>query len=653
MKKKYLITAILSIALASISWGKDPVIAPSYAWEILPPLGLHKTTTIDTTLYNYYQQAIPSAVSPAYATTGNMGTEGMNLIYFERKSMSDFFFQDALSPWIPSLETMKFYNTRVPMTLLSYNTGGGRENAQDRLKALFSGNSGPRLQIGALLDYIYSKGCYNYQASKGLIWGASGSYIGDRYELQTFFNHYNLLNKENGGITDDLYITDPAQLQGGETSIDAKAIPTNLTAAHSKIVGTQFYMNHRYKVGYYEEEYVNDTTVNRKYIPVSSFIWTLDYKDGKHIFKNTDTTDDHEFWENTYLNLNGTYDRTTYWSLRNTIGISLLERFHKYAKAGLAAYATHEIRKFSQTTDTIDRVSPLPEGLTPYPVAKVPTEADQNLLWIGAQLTKQRGTILTYNATAEFGVMGDVAGDIKVRGDISSRFKLFGDTVTISGYGLFKNEAVPYLMNHYVSNHFIWDNNFDKTHTLRFGGILNIPHTKTKLNIGVENVQNHVYFNENCMPTQHGGSVQIFNAQLEQNFKVGILNWNNRLIYQTSSEQTVIPIPKFVAYSNLYLLFKVAKVLDVQFGVDCSYYSKYKSVAYQPATMSFYNQQEIECGNYPFMNAYINMKLSKARFYIMFTHVNQGLTGDNYFSLPHYPLNPRRFQMGVSVDFAN
>lgn len=651
--KKIIILVASIIAIAGGISAKEPVIAPSYAWKILPPLGLHEPSTIDTTLYNYYQKSIPSAISPAYATTGNLGAEGMNLIYFDRKPMSDFFFQDALSAWIPSVETMRFYNTRIPMTLLSYNTGGSRENNQDRLNAVFSGNSGKRLQIGALLDYIYSKGSYNYQATKDLIWGLSGSYMGDRYELQTFFNHYNLLNKENGGITDDLYITDPAQLQGGETSIDAKAIPTNLTAAHSKIVGHQFYMNHRYKVGYYEEEYVNDTTVNRTYIPVSSFIWTLDYKGGKHLFRNTNASEDAEFWAHRYLNPDGTDDKTEYWSLRNTIGVSLLEGFHKYAKAGLAAYATHEIRRYTQTTDTINRLLELPDGLSPYPTSKIPGQEDQNLLWIGAQLTKQQGSILTYNATAEFGVVGDVAGDIKVEGNLSTRLKLLGDTVTISGYGLFKNEAVPYLMNHYVSNHFIWNNDFGKTRTLRFGGILNIPHTNTRLNIGVENTQNLVYFNGDCLPVQHIGSVQVFNAQLEQNFKVGILNWNNKLTYQTSSEQSVVPLPKFVAYSNLFLLFKVAKVLDVQFGVDCNYYSKYKSVAYQPATMSFYNQQEIECGNYPFMNAYINMKLSKTRFYVMFTHVNQGMTGDNYFSLPHYPLNPRRFQIGLSVDFAN
>ena len=91
----------------------------------------------------------------------------------------------------------------------------------------------------------------------------------------------------------------------------------------------------------------------------------------------------------------------------------------------------------------------------------------------------------------------------------------------------------------------------------------------------------------------------------------------------------------------------------MQFGVDCDYYTRYYAPNYQPATMAFCNQHDKLIGNYPFMNAYINMKLSKARFYVMFSHVNQGLTGKNYFSMPDYPMNPRRFQMGVSVDFAN
>ena len=630
----------------------DTISALSYAWKVISPLGLHEPSTIDTLLYNYYQKSIPSEVTPAYATTGNLGSEGQTLLFFQRKDMSDFFFADALRAWIPSIDTHKFYNTRRPMTLLSYNTGGGKETTQDRLKMTFSANANAKTQIGAYLDYLYSKGSYNYQATKDLVWGISGSYMGDRYELQTFMYHYDLLNKENGGITDDLYITDPAEIQGGSSKVDTKTIPTNLTAAHSKLVGTDIYINNRYKVGYYEEEIVNDSVVNRTYIPVSSFIWTLNYKDGKHIFLN-DVPGQARFWDNTYLSKTGTNDRTEYSTLTNTLGISLLEGFNKYAKAGLAAYATHQIRKYTQTTDTIDRITTLPEGLSPYPVSKVPHKSSENLLWIGAQLTKQQGSLLRYNATAQFGIAGPVAGDIDIDGNLSTRFKLLGDSVTLTAYGKFSNQEAPYLMNHYVSNHFIWENDFGKIRRFRVGGKLDIPQTKSFLNVGVENLQNYIYFNEKCLPTQHGGSVQILSASLNQNFKLGVLHLDNKLTYQTSTDETVIPLPKFSIYSNLYILFKVCGVLDVQLGVDCDYYTKYKSIAYQPATMSFYNQREIEVGNYPFMNAYANMKLDKARFYVMFSHVNQGMTGNNYFVLPHYPLNPRKFQIGVSVDFAN
>lgn len=633
---------------------KPAKIAKSSAWTIIQPLGLRDESTIDTLLHNYYLKSVPSAVSPAYATTGNLGGEGINLLYFERKPMSDFFFKDALAAWTPNSSSLKFYNTGQPMTLLSYNTGGSKETSQDRLQATFSGNANKRTQIGAMLDYLYSKGSYNYQATNDLTWGFSGSYIGDRYEFQGYFYHYDLLNKENGGITNDLYITDPAEVQGGSTKVDTKTIPTNLTTAHSRLKSTNLLINNRYKVGFWDEEKEGDSVVSRTYIPVTSFVWTLNYTDNKHLFRSTANGENKTFFENTYLDTSGTINWTKNWSLSNTVGISLLEGFNKYAKAGLSVFATHQIREYSLVADTLDHTVEL-TNLTPLPenLRGIPTNTTENLFWVGGQLTKQQGNLLRYNVTGKFGVIGPVAGDVDITGDITTRFKLFGDSVSIAAYGWFKNEEAPLLMKQFVSNHFIWNNDFGKVRNYRIGGRLNIPHTHSVLNIGVENVENYIYFNEKCLPTQHDGNVQVFSASLEQNFKVGILNWDNKLTYQTSSDEQVIPLPKFAIYSNLYLLFKVAKVLDVQFGIDCDYYTKYKSVAYQPATMSFYNQNEVEIGNYPFMNAYINMKLSKTRFYVLFSHVNQGWFDDNYFSLPHYPLNPRKFQIGVSIDLTN
>lgn len=657
MRKSYIILAIaLAVAAIFTAHGKKKqVIEPSYAWQAIPPLGLREPATIDTNYIDYSLKSVPSEVSNAYATTGNLGTEGINMIYFDRPSMSDFFFRDALHPWIPSIKTLKFYNTRIPMTLMSYNFGGGKEDAQERLNGIFSGNINSRAQVGAYLDYIYSKGSYNYQAAKDLTWGASGSYLGDRYEFQGFFFHYNFLNKENGGITDDRYITDPAEVQGGSTKVDAKTIPTNLSSAHSKVVGTELWLNNRYKVGYWHEEHINDTTVKRTYIPVTSFVWTLGYNDGKHLFLNSAPGEAANFFDNTYLNAAGTRDRTTYWALTNTLGVSLLEGFHKYAKAGLGAYITHQYRKYTQTIDTITGRDITIPGLTPSPYNyQIPQSQGQNLVWVGAQLTKQRGSLLTYDATAQFGLIGPVAADVKLDGRVSTRLPVLRDSLTVTAYGNFSNTAAPYLTEHYVSNHFIWSNNFGKERHYRLGGIVDVPLTHTRVNVGVENIQNLIYFNDLSLPAQYGDNIQVFSAQLYQRLKYRALHWDNRITFQVTSQADVLPMPKLTWYSNLYVTFKVAHVLDVQLGMDCDYYTRYKGYAYQPATMTFHTQQETEVGNYPFMNLYLNFKLSKTRFYLMMSHFNQGIIGgDNYFSMPNYPLNPRRFQLGLSVDFAN
>ena len=626
----------------------------SYCWEVLPPLGLREIVPMDTLPLNYYQRSIPSFVSPAWATTGNLGAEGMNMIFEERAPMSNFFFRDALTHWMPTHDKMRFYNTRIPITMLSFNTAGGRDNAQERLKGNFSGNINEKAQVGALIDYLYSKGSYNNQATKDLTWGLSGSYMGDRYEMQAYFNHFNLVNKENGGITNMLYITDPAELQGGVPTIDPKSIPTNLSDAHTRLQGDQLYINYRYKVGYWEEETEGDSVVSRTYIPVSSFIYTLEYNRDWHLFVDDNRSEMQKFYGNAYLNPNRTYDNTAMWSLTNTFGISLLEGFHKYAKFGLGAYIRHQVRRYTMPTDTLDH-SDTSLGLTPLPAiaSEIPGAKTQNLLWVGAQLTKQRGSILRYEANAQIGLVGPVAGDLDINGKLSTRIPLLGDSLIVSAFGSFQNTEAPYLMQNYISNHFIWKNDFGKRRTVSFGGSLAFGRTGTYFSARMSNLQNHIYFDSEGFPRQHGGSVQVLSLALHQNFKAGILHWDNKITYQTTSNDNVIPLPSLAVYSNLYLLFRIA-TLNVQLGVDCDYYTRYYSPSYNPATASFTNQKEHKVGNYPFCNVYAQMKLSRARFYVLYSHFNRGLFGGNeYFSMPYYPLNPARLQLGVSVDFVN
>lgn len=659
LKRNIFIAVALLCCVVSLSaqgTGKDsvPVRHPS-CWRLIAPLGLHKAAEFDTLPYNYQRQAIPSMVSDAYATTGNLGAEGQNQIFFDRPARNEFFFLDALRPWLPTYEKQRFYNVYIPFTQLSYNMGGGKQNSQDRLRVDFAGNVNRRIGLGAKMDYLYSKGAYEAQSTKDFVFGFSGYYRGDRYEMQAFYNHWNMLNKENGGISDALYITDPAQLQGGVSKIDAKTIPVNLTRAHTRVTGQQLYLNQAYNVGFWREEAVNDTLTRNVYVPVTKFIWTMDYKSGHHLFLNDNPAEGQAFWPNRYLQPENTRDNTRYTDFTNTLGIQMVEGFQKRAKFGLSAYAQHSLQRFIQPGAAIpdeedfpaDRLTMLPEGFS------VKEKASRNLLWAGAQLTKQKGSILTYEADFRMGLVGDVAADIELSGIASTRIPLFGDTVPVEVKGHFRNVAQPYLLNHFISNHFAWNNDFGKTRSFRAGGAVTVPWTRTKIEAGFENLQNYVYFDTESLPAQYGGSIQIFTARLWQNFRLGILNWDNALTLQTTSKEEVLPLPLFTFYSNLYLHFRAFRVLDVQLGVDCDYYTRYYAPSYQPATMVFRRQQETKIGNYPFMNLYASCRLYKTRFFVMVSHINQGWFSRDYFSMPLYPLNPRKFQIGLSVDFAN
>ena len=627
----------------------------SSAWTLSYPLGLRMPSSIDTLMLNYQRTAIPAMVSDAWAATGNLGAEGQNQIFFDRPARSQFIFKDALLPWIPTFDKQKFYNVYIPMTIASYGFGGNRDSGQERLAATFAGNVNRRIGIGAFIDYLYSKGSYANQADKELSYGFSGYYLGDRYQMQAMFQQYNLLNKENGGITDDLYITDPAVLQGGVDKIEAKSIPVNLSNAHTRLKGKEFYMNHVYNVGFWREEQVNDTLSREVYVPVTKFIYTLDYQGGGHNFRSTGTTND--FWAHSYHDASSTYDQTDWWQLSNTLGIQMIEGFQKWAKFGLAAYASFENRRFTLPNHSWITAEPSetdPATLTPLPEGiGLISKGKQDVLWIGGQLTKQRGSLLTYDINARFGVVGDAAGDIDVEGHVQSRFKLFGDTVQIAARGHFRNEEQPWLLQHYVSNHFAWDNSFGKTRSFRIAGQLDIPWTRTSIEAGVENLQNYVYFGTDGLPHQNGGSIQVFMARLKQRLRFGIWNWDNTLIFQTTSNKEVLPLPALTIYSNMYLHFKAFKALKLQIGVDCNYYTKYRGVNYQPATMAFTVGDDWQIGNFPFCNAYITAHLYKTRFYVLYSHFNQGWFSKQYFSMPHYPVNPRRLVFGISVDFAN
>ncbi len=618
----------------------NDAVAAKKAWTVSEILADRTEAKVDTMLDNYAQEvAVPSfQYGSASAITGNLGGAGLNMNYFERPQSQQFFFNDAMTPYIPSVSSTPFFNTRIPMTLASFNTGGSSETTQDWLKVRLSGNINARAQVGGYLSYLYSRGMYEAQAAKHFNWGLSGSYLGERYQMMAMFNNWNPLAKENGGIQDDRYITDPAQVQGGSTKVNTKQIPVNLQDAHSHLIGHEVWMTHRYRMGFKK---LNEADSTEVFVPVSQVFWTFDWRSDEHRFVDNASADD-AYFENTYFTSGKTYDVTKQWTMSNAVGIELMEGFNKYAKAGLAAYAMYEVANYTQTrADTLPDVD---TGIRP--------KATEHSFFVGARLSKQQGSILRYSGDAQVGLLGAKAGEVRAHGNLDLRFRMLRDTVMLRAYVDFTNLKPSFFLREFVSNHFVWQNDFGKTRKLRFGGMLTVPHTSTFLSAGLENAQNVVYFTSAGTPTQYGGSVQIFSASLDQRLRVGILHWDNKITYQKSSNQAVIPLPDLTVYSNLYIKFRIA-TLYAQFGVDCTYTTGYYAPGYQPATMSFTNQQEVKLGNYPMLDLYLNMKLKRVKFYLLYSHFNDGLFGGSgKFSVVHHPLNPARFLLGLSVDFA-
>jgi hypothetical protein len=332
--------------------------------------------------------------------------------------------------------------------------------------------------------------------------------------------------------------------------------------------------------------------------------------------------------------------------MKNTFGLSMREGFKEWAKFDLTAFISQDVRNFTLMDKTLLNI--------PDKMAFDSYKSAQYATYIGGELAKRTGKILRYSAQGDLGIAGYNIGDVHLFGNIETRIPFMGDTASITAKGFIKNLAPTFYENHYHSRYFWWDNDFSKIKKIFVGGNIDLPHTGTNLGLNVENVTNYIYFDKKGFPKQHSGNIRVMAATLQQNFLLGALHWDNQVVYQISSNQNIIPLPDFCAYSSLFLNFVIAKVLTIQMGANVHYWTEYHSPTYEPATQQFKIQDEVKTGNYPLVNGFLNCHLKQTRFFIEYYNLgDMMISPPAYFSLPHYPVNSPGMRMGLSVDFHN
>jgi hypothetical protein len=669
---------------------------PVTAFMLTDKLDEKYIAPMDTMRLNFSNSTIMEGRGLAIGYLANIGSPAQSRIFSEREEDNDFIFANPYQYYITTPRNALFYDVKDPYTRLTYIRAGGQKNREEMLNGVLTTNFGKNLNVGADFDYTYVRGQYTSNSNKLLSYRIFGNYLSDRYEMYTYLRNYNYLNTENGGITNDSLISYFDEFNDGKRPLDRQSFPTLLTNTWNRIKGAQFFLSHRYNLGFYremtaeeieeagkkkeakkkrdeqklqEEEHSGEheaanhednlstvpdifsgaagdspedeeEEINAVFVPVSSIIHTLEYENNSRRFiSNMNMID--TCYENRFGVKDATVnDFTSSWYLNNTIALSLREGFQDWVKFGLTAYIDFEKRRFTLPLAEDSLIST--------------TNFDEFSTYLGAELSKRRGKVLTYKARGEFCLVGNDLGEFRADGEVKTQFRLLGKEAYVKASGYIKNLTPAFYLRHHHSRYFLWDLGLKNTQRVYVGGEVDIKQTQTTISAGVENIRNFIYFGEKGLPEQYESNLQVITARLRQDFRYKAFGWENEVAYQLSSEKSVLPLPLISAYTNIYLDFKLVEVLNLQIGADAHYHTSYYAPYYEPATQQFRTQGEVKTGNYPVINAYANFQLKQARFFISGYNLSSlFIKPTNYFSLTHYPLNPMMIKLGISVFFNN
>ena len=642
-----------------------------YQWKVTRRLGNIVPIPVDTLHAGFQNTNDPAGPTGQYNYLGNLGSPRMSRIFFDRKEESQFFFTDPYDQSVLRPEDVTFTNTFSPYTNLTYYKSFQNRNSEERFKSYFAINANKRLGFGFYIDYLYGRGMYNNQSTAFFNGGLFASYRGDKYDMHFIFNNDNLKMRENGGIADDRYITDPLGMAEGKKQYQSTDIPTVLNKVWNHNTSYHTFLTHRYNLGFYREKVdsltndklsaANDSIETiREFVPVTSFIHTLELDFNGRKYITQDDAQNRQYFEHTYFG-NDSIDQNRRTSLRNTFGISLREGFNKYAKAGLTAFLTHEYRDYT-----------LPDS-TDVPDQRIIKHYKENVVYVGGELLKEQGKLLHYKVLGEYAVAGEDAGQFRLEGNGDLNINLLGDSVRLDVNAYIKNLNPVFYYRNFHSKHYWWDNSdLSKIMRTRVEGKLNFNRLGTTLRAGVENIKNYTYlantsvpvtnsngeiisFKNNAAVRQHSGNIQVFTAMLQQKLKLGIFHLDGEVAYQKSSEPSILPLPELSAYGNLYLHAGLVKnVLKVSLGADVRYFTKYNAPDYSPVIGQFYLQNPentVAIGGCPMVNVYANLHWKRTRIFVMMYNVNQNSGNSRYFLAPHYPISPRILKLGISWNF--
>lgn len=554
---------------------------------------------IDTTVNNFQNYF-------ARNTNGHLGLPSAPLnVNYQTKALGFNMFTAPYQNDMISVNDINYYQTKGPYASLTGIAGSKQEQA---FKFLFSNTFKNKLNITLGFNRYSGVGFYKHQQSFTNNFYSSSNYMSKngRMGYYAFVLFNKVKHQENGGISNDTLFLE-------NVTVNKLLLPVYLTTAKRELRNTTFDFNPWFRLNKNEDS----SSVLSHFIDYQ-FNYSGNYT------KYTDPNSGKEgFYNLYYLDTVSTMDSTHWRTISNAINYTLkINPINAKLKLGYK----NEINQVHQYFDST---------------------FNNHIVNAGLYITRKQYTGFV---KAYYIAKGSNQNDYFL--EIANRYtrKISEIPFIIKLNASIEKRHPDFIFNTWLSNHFIWNNNFSPTDkqqaTITIGSIDN------RFNIGMvyQNVKNFIYFNELAIPEQTPIAIQNISAFIHKDvllFKhLGI---NAKYNYQSSSYQSVVSVPNHIINGALYYqgnLFK--RALQIQVGFNAQYFSQFYGYAYMPATNQYYVQTTKTVGNYPYVDFFLNARIKPVRIFVKIDHVTQGLMGNNYTLTPGYLQNDRAFKFGVN-----
>jgi len=644
--------SILIILLLLVSYGSaqtetedntsnfvlSPDSASVYTINLNPRLPGEKWQRLSDTLLTGTELYIPTE-SPAMlnASNGNTGLAYKSMFFSIPVSSGFRFAPSVYEHYLFSNLNVPYYRLRTPYSKVFYSFGAGKEQL---FNVSHAQNLSRGITLGLDLKVINSIGLYDRQKSDNIAFAAQGQFVSDneRYAAFANFRSNRFRWRENGGITYDSLFSDNIET-------DRQRIGTNLKEADNQVKDggvfvRQFFYFGRNPFAIKSDTVVNDSlpfrsvvkdTLHRSYNPQRSnfFRHTFSYSRSSQLYKDENPLSG--FYPDIFADSVATYDSVYYHEILNDLafegGIGKARGTGKAILLRVGIEHTFSVYR----NDTISKKF---GRLTSY-----------------GYLTANAFGVARAEGYIWFSQGAPFNGDKGLSGRIM--FPAYDNSASwgnLSGSLELNSMQPDYIFQYHYSNHFKWVNTFGQQTIL--GGKAMYEHKNFRAGYNYYNLGGWVYFNEEAKPQREDGSININQAWVQTLFKLGQFDLNLFGAWQNASKDEIIHLPRLAGRLSVYhslTLFK--KALRLQSGLSLLYNTAFHGDAYMPALRSYYIQNEVETGDYPYIDAFVNIRVKRARMYLIAKHVNSGFSGYNYMMVPGYPMPDRGLHFGVSWQF--